>query len=253
MQTLFELFTALTLFFTPPAVDVPIEQPRAEKIAPSFKAMVAEYYTSHPELSRTGLSQRVLQRALAGYYNLKAQGKITRKEVLTLVDFDQPSTAKRLYVLDVTTGKILLQTYVAHGKNTGGNIAERFSNCPHSLQSSLGFYKVSEKYHGKYGYSLRLDGLEKFNDKARSRAVVMHPAHYVSEDFIRRHGRLGRSFGCPAVPYDVHKKLFPKIQGGSILYIHKSQADYVAQSKLLNPQTALLAALQGSAKQPRKG
>jgi len=252
MQTLFELFTALTLLFAAPAAETPTTQPQV-KVAPTFSAVVAEYYASHPELARAGLSQQVLQRALAGYYNLKAQGKITRKEVLTLVDFDQPSTAKRLYVLEVETGEILLQTYVAHGKNTGGNMAERFSNRPHSLQSSLGFYKVAEKYHGKYGYSLRLDGLEKTNDKARGRAVVMHPANYVSEDFIRRHGRLGRSFGCPAVPYGVHEELFPKIQDGSVMYIHKSQADYVAQSQLLNPQTALLAALQSVSTEPTKG
>jgi hypothetical protein len=81
----------------------------------------------------------------------------------------------------------------------------------------------------------------------------MHPANYVSEDFIRRHGRLGRSFGCPAVPYGVHEELFPKIQGGSVMYIHKSQADYVAQSKLLNPKTALLAALQNASGHPTKG
>ena len=155
------------------------------------------------------------------------------EEIVTIIDFSKPSTEKRLIILDLKEQKILHHTYVAHGKNTGENWAEKFSNKQGSNQSSLGLYKTAESYFGKHGYSLRLDGLEKgFNDKARSRALVLHSAAYVSEDFIKKYGRLGRSFGCPAVPLENSKEIIDLIKGGSCLYIYANDSCYLENSVL---------------------
>ena len=155
------------------------------------------------------------------------------EEIVTIIDFSKPSTEKRLIILDLKQQKILHHTYVAHGKNTGQNRAVKFSNRQGSNQSSLGFYQTAESYFGKHGYSLRLDGLEKgFNDKARSRAVVLHSAAYVSEDFIKKYGRLGRSFGCPAVPLENSKEIIDLIKGGSCLYIYANDSYYLENSIL---------------------
>ena len=153
--------------------------------------------------------------------------------ILTIIDFSKPSTEKRLFILDLEKQKLLYHTYVAHGKNTGQNIATKFSNNKGSNQSSLGLYRTAESYQGKHGYSLRLDGLEKgFNDNARSRAVVMHSASYVNEAFIKRHGRLGRSWGCPAVPVEFSKEIIDLIKGGSCLYIYANDKHYLENSSL---------------------
>ncbi len=155
------------------------------------------------------------------------------EEIVTIIDFSKPSTEKRLIILDLKQQKILHHTYVAHGKNTGQNRAVKFSNRQGSNQSSLGLYQTAESYFGKHGYSLRLDGLEKgFNDKARSRAVVLHSAAYVSEDFIKKYGRLGRSFGCPAVPLENSKEIIDLIKGGSCLYIYANDSYYLENSIL---------------------
>jgi hypothetical protein len=155
------------------------------------------------------------------------------EDIVSIIDFSKPSIEKRLFILDLKNQKLLHHTYVAHGKNTGANVATSFSNRKGSNQSSLGLYRTGESYQGKHGYSLRLDGLEKgFNDNARSRAVVIHSAWYVSEDFINKHGRLGRSFGCPALPVDVSKEIIDLIKGGSCLYIYADDTNYLENSIL---------------------
>lgn len=155
------------------------------------------------------------------------------EDILTIIDFSKPSTEKRLFILDLEKQELLYHTYVAHGKNTGVNMATKFSNNKGSNQSSLGLYRTGESYQGKHGYSLRLDGLEQgFNDNARSRAVVMHSASYVSEAFIKRHGRLGRSWGCPAVPVEFSKEIIDLIKGGSCLYIYANDVNYIENSIL---------------------
>jgi len=155
------------------------------------------------------------------------------ENIVTIIDFSKPSTEKRLFILDLRNQQVLYQTFVAHGKNTGANMATKFSNNKGSNQSSLGLYRTGESYQGKHGYSLRLDGLEKgFNDNARSRAVVMHSASYVSESFIKRHGRLGRSWGCPAVPVEISEEIIDLIKGGSCLYIYANDINYIENSIL---------------------
>lgn len=159
-------------------------------------------------------------KALQGFYALKAEGKIT-KDILTLVDFSLSSNTKRLWVIDLSTNTILFHSLVAHGKNSGEEFANRFSNVSESFKSSLGFYVTGEIYTGKHGKSLKLDGQERgVNDNARNRAVVMHGADYVSESFIRNHNRLGRSQGCPAIPVELTDDIIDAIQGKSCLYIY---------------------------------
>jgi hypothetical protein len=142
-------------------------------------------------------------------------------KIVTLIDFSLPSYKKRLWTLNLETGDILLNTFVAHGRNSGNETAEKFSNTPESYQSSLGFYLTDQPYSGKHGQSLRLKGLEKnLNDKAFERAIVIHGADYVSESFIEKHGRLGRSHGCPAIPEDLTTTFINKTKDGSLIFIY---------------------------------
>lgn len=159
-------------------------------------------------------------KALEGFYALKAKGKI-HNDILTLVDFSLSSNTKRLWVIDLATNTVLYNTLVAHGRNTGEEFAQNFSNVAESYKSSLGFYLTGEIYNGKHGRSLRLDGQERgLNDNARNRAVVMHGADYVSESFIRANHRLGRSQGCPAIPVEMTNEIIEAIKGQSCLFIY---------------------------------
>jgi hypothetical protein len=172
--------------------------------------------------------------ALKGFYELKEKGLIKR-DILTLVDFSLSSNAKRLWIIDLTTNEVLLQSLVAHGRNTGEEFANNFSNTPESFKSSLGFYATGEVYNGKHGVSLKLDGLEKgLNDYARKRAVVIHGADYVSESFIKYHKRLGRSQGCPAVPLEFASEIITMIKGQSCLYIYHPSINNFKQFKLVS-------------------
>ncbi len=183
----------------------------------------------HPNLP----SLTVLDLALEGYEKLENS---LENQVLTLIDFSLPSTEKRLWVIDVSHQEILLNTVVAHGRNSGELMANRFSNTPESFQSSLGFYKTAETYKGKHGYSLRLDGLEKgFNDRARDRAIVIHGADYAREEFAKMTGRLGRSLGCPALPSELSAEVIDIIKDGSLLFIYGDDPNYLNQSLLAQP------------------
>ncbi|WP_298648859.1 murein L,D-transpeptidase catalytic domain family protein, partial [uncultured Proteiniphilum sp.] len=140
----------------------------------------------------------------------------------------------RMYVLDMAKKEILFVSYVSHGRNSGENYATSFSNRDGSHQSSLGFYRTASTYKGGNGYSLQLDGLEKgINDKARQRAIVIHGADYCSENVIRSTGRLGRSFGCPALPRELTKPIIDTIKEGSLLFIYADQPEYLATSEVL--------------------
>jgi hypothetical protein len=158
--------------------------------------------------------------ALNAFYLLKERGLI-QKDILTLIDFSLSSNVKRLWVIDLNTNTILYNSLVAHGKNTGEEFANNFSNTNSSYKSSLGLYLTGETYTGKHGMSLKLDGLEKgVNDNARARGVVMHSADYVSNSFIQNHKRLGRSQGCPAIPAELLHDIVGTIKNKSCLYIY---------------------------------
>lgn len=176
----------------------------------------------------------VFKKAFKGYKSLVQNGKIVNDSILTIIDFTLPSSEKRLWMLDLKNRKVLAYTYVAHGKNTGLHYANNFSNKSGSLCSSLGFYVTGDTYFGKNGLSLFLDGMEKgINDKARERYVVMHGADYVSEKFIEQNGRLGRSFGCPAVSQEETEFIIETIKQKSCLFIHHHAKEYYQKSRYL--------------------
>lgn len=153
------------------------------------------------------------------YYS-KFYNKIENKNVVSFIDFSEPSSEKRLYVVNFSTGKIS-RYLVAHGKFSGELYATSFSNTPESKKSSLGLFKVQEEYNGQHGASLRMDGLEISNSNARARSIVMHPADYVSTAVVKSTGRLGRSWGCPAMNPSDWSIVRPLIKNGSLLLAYK--------------------------------
>jgi len=170
--------------------------------------------------------------AFKGYHKLKKEGKI-KKDILTIIDFTLHSSHKRMWVIDMKENKVLYNTVVSHGKNSGKEYATRFSNTPESHQSSLGFFATAETYIGKHGLSLRLDGLETgINDNARMRHIVIHGADYANETLIDAQGWLGRSFGCPALPMDNYREIINLIKDESCLLIfHNDNQDYKKKSE----------------------
>ena len=220
------LLPLIWIFSSTPPLPIPANN------SPEVEKSKSEIIWDHLSESYENIpSLEALDFALDGYENLE---KELEKQVLTLIDFSLPSTEKRLWVIDLTQGKILLNTVVAHGRNSGMLMAEKFSNRPESYQSSLGFYKTGETYFGKHGYSLRLDGLEKgINDQARNRAIVIHGADYAREEVAKMSGRLGRSLGCPAVPSELSKEVIDLIKDGSLLFIFADQEEYLNQSEYI--------------------
>lgn len=153
---------------------------------------------------------------------------------LTVIDYSLPSTEKRLWTFDLNKRKLLFKERVAHGKNTGGLKATKFSNVNNSKQTSLGLFRTADTYYGGNGYSLRLEGLDKgFNDLAMKRYIVMHGAWYVSDDMVKKHGRIGRSWGCPAVSDAVARKLIDTVKGGSYVFSYAEDSDWLNGSPIL--------------------
>ncbi|MDE3213872.1 MAG: murein L,D-transpeptidase catalytic domain family protein [Bacteroidota bacterium] len=180
------------------------------------------------------LSRQAFDFAMIGYKTLRSMGKLTNDSIISIIDFSLSSATKRLFVLDIKNYKVLFNTYVAHGKNSGLEFAREFSNNPRSNKSSLGFYVTGETYDGEHGYSLRLDGEEKgINNNAYKRAIVMHCASYASENYIRERGYLGRSLGCPAIPKSVYKPLIETIKDGSCLFFYSPNKNYLSHSVFL--------------------
>lgn len=184
---------------------------------------------------------KVFRKALIGFLNIQREHvDLNMQSVLTLIDFKLPSTEKRMWVIDLDKGKLLFNELVAHGRNSGGLYAESFSNEVNSLTSSLGFYLTGETYEGKYGRSLRLDGLEQgYNDRARERAVVLHGADYASQAIVDAQGRLGRSYGCPAVPFENKDAIVEAIDARTVFFINGEDANYEEQSGLLKAPAAI--------------
>lgn len=186
-------------------------------------------------LDKAGMNYDVFRYGMIGYYSLERQGKLSGRKIVSFIDFAKPSTEKRFYTVDLSTKTLKFHSLVSHGRNTGQNIATAFSNRPHSNQSSIGFYLTGETYIGSKGYSLRLDGMDGvYNDKMRERAVVMHDAAYVSEGWIRKYGRLGRSQGCPALPKEISRKVIDTIKDKTLIFAYYNDQKYLASSKHLN-------------------
>jgi len=186
------------------------------------------------QLEDLGLSKKAFIEGVKGYNYLRAQGKLNNDNVLSIVDFSLPSTQKRLFIIDMDHFKLLFNTYVAHGRNSGKEFAEQFSNRPESNMSSLGFYITKTTYNGEHGLSLRLEGEEKgINDNAESRAIVIHCADYVSEKTIKALGYIGRSLGCPALPKKYTKPIIETIKDGSCLFVYGQSPNYLSKSEIL--------------------
>jgi hypothetical protein len=191
---------------------------------------------------KTGLSADVLDRAVSAVSCGIAAGDLQAPPTLTLIDYSLPSTTPRLWVFDLHSGKMLFNELVAHGRNTGENMATHFSDAMESRQTSIGLFRTADTYVGHNGYSLRLDGLEPgFNGNARERAIVMHGAPYVDEDVAKANGRLGRSWGCPALREAVARKVIDTVRGGGVIFSYYPDAAWLKTSKFLNCSHAVQA------------
>ena len=184
-----------------------------------------------------------LDLALSAYTCASARGEFSQP-VLTLIDYSRPSTEARLWVLDLAEGAVRFHTLVAHGRGSGLGRAVAFSNVPESKQSSLGLFRTEETYEGQHGYSLRLVGLEAgVNDLAYVRNIVIHGADYATRKFAQRHGRLGRSWGCPALDPSVHRGVIDTIRGGSALFAYYPDARWLATSPYLRCGSRVVASV----------
>ncbi|MEO6549521.1 MAG: murein L,D-transpeptidase catalytic domain family protein [Ferruginibacter sp.] len=187
------------------------------------------------KLGSLGLGRQVFDYAMQGFNFMKEMGKLGNDQIISIVDFSKPSSKKRLFIIDLKNYKVLFNTYVAHGMQSGKEFANDFSNKPESNKSSLGFYETEGTYMGGNGYSLRLQGIEQgINDNANKRDIVMHGADYVDESLIRSRGYIGRSWGCPAVSPRLHKPIIDKIKNGTCLFIFSPDIKYLTHSKILN-------------------
>jgi len=193
-------------------------------------------------VERGTIDQDVLELALGAVACAVKSGSIEDPSTLTVIDYSRPSTAKRLWVFDLREQSLLYEELVAHGKGSGENLATSFSNEPDSHQSSLGLFLTEEAYVGKNGYSLRLRGLDEgFNDRAYERAIVMHGAPYVSDEVARTTGRLGRSWGCPALREGVARAIIDRVKGTGLVFAYYPDSGWLKSSKYLGDCSALAA------------
>ncbi len=201
--------------------------------APTDSIAISSSYESM-NLNELGLSKEAFDYAVHGFNYLLATGKLNNNHILSIVDFSLPAGKKRLFVIDIEKKIVLFNTYVAHGRNSGKEYANQFSNSPESFKSSLGFYVTKGTYNGQHGFSLQLEGEEKgINDNALTRAIVIHSADYVNENVVKSQGYVGRSLGCPALPEKLTKPIIQTIKDGSCFFMFSPQTNYVSKSAIL--------------------
>jgi hypothetical protein len=198
-------------------------------------------------LGEAELSPETFRSALKGYFNLQEK-KMLDNNMLTIVDYSKSCNQKRFFVIDLAQKKVLYKSLVAHGRNSGATFARDFSNQHASMKSSLGFFVTGETFNGQHGNSLRLDGVEaNINDNARDRGIIIHAADYVSEGFVKKYGRLGRSLGCPALPNHLNDSIINKIKDKSCVFVYYPDHTYLRKSSIINqtayatPELALMA------------
>lgn len=227
------LFRSLWLAASMAAFSSPLMASGA--VAPSLEQSLAK--------AAPTLNKKVLRHALAAMQCAVNNGSAPA-ERLAVIDFSLPSTERRLWVFDLERRTLLLRELVAHGQGSGDNFATRFSNVEGSHQSSIGLFRTAESYHGQHGYSLRMDGLEPgINDLARQRAIVIHPAPYVDPRWIDRHGRIGRSHGCPAVRPEVARMVVDSLKGGQFMFSWYPDRQWLQSSAYLNCKPQRVAAI----------
>jgi hypothetical protein len=201
--------------------------PVVKKVADSIYDLIS--------LGQYGLEKDVFYSAYKGYSYLLDKGLLKKTNLLTICDYSQSSNNKRLYVIDLLNSRLLFNTYVSHGRNSGNEYATSFSNYDNSNKSSQGFLVTSGVYSGKAGQSLHFDGMEAgINDRVRSRAIVLHGSRFVNENIMNSRGTIGKSLGCPAVPYGIHARIIDVIKGGSCFFINSQDSWYAQNSKILN-------------------
>lgn len=199
-------------------------------ILPKLPTVKSVYDSLHLNIS--GLSYQAYEFAKKGFDKLLEEGRLLNDSIVSIIDFSQPSIQKRLFIIDLKNYKVLFNTLVAHGRNSGRELATSFSNKASSYMSSPGFYITGSTYEGKNGYSLKLEGIEHgINDNAFERGIVVHGAAYVSQDLANAQGYIGRSQGCPAVPVSVSERIINTIKEGSCLFIY--HPSYIGHSHLL--------------------
>ena len=220
-----------------PAASLTPASPSMTTAEPSVPAFVLEHEDLLARLSANapGLDGKVLDMALQARTCAAAYGDIEGDSRLAVIDYSMPSTEKRLWVFDLVSGDVVFNEHVAHGQGSGGNMTTAFSNNDGSHQTSLGLFRTAETYVGGNGYSMRMDGLDAgFNDNARDRLIVMHGADYVNPDGAKQMGRLGRSWGCPAVRQAVAREMIDLLKGGQLLFSYYPQEEWVDSSRFLN-------------------
>jgi len=236
------LFSFFTVFFSFTNTDghniseiTKLTEPISEvsNISLTLDEEITQLYDVFVENNPSVPNLKSFKNGLIGYYKL-ADNNLIDKQILTIIDFSLSSKKKRMWVMDMAKNKILYHTVVSHGKNTGSEFATHFSNKKNSLESSLGFFITGETYFGKNGLSLFIDGMEKqFNSNARERYVVIHGATYANPSVIKNLGRLGRSYGCPALPMAVSQEIIDLIKNKSVLYIYSDDKTYAKNSKMI--------------------
>jgi hypothetical protein len=207
----------------------------ARKAELKMIGMEANMLFAEMQLADSGLNEKVLEYALMGYHRLLKRHALHNTDVLTICDFSQSSSLKRMYVIDMRNRRLLYRNYVAHGISSGEEFASSFSNSPESHKSSLGFYVTRNTYYGENGLSLRIDGMDRgFNSLASERNIVIHGAPYVSERILHKYGVMGTTFGCPAIPEELTDQLIPLLKDGSCFFIYYPSKRYLQNSSVLN-------------------
>ena len=215
----------------------------------ALAATCSTAYAANPQLlsklshAAPELNPQALKSALSAMQCAVNNGA-KQAQHLAVIDFSQPSTARRLWIFDLNRKTLVLRDLVAHGKESGENFATSFSNTEGSNQSSLGLFSTQESYVGSHGYSLRMDGLEPgINDQARERAIVIHPADYVNPQWSKTQGRIGRSLGCPAVRPQVARKVVDKLKNGQFMFAWYPDKRWLQSSAYLNCQPRQVASI----------
>ena len=209
--------------------------PAAKATSSDVDQYISDVYAQIDFGKGSRIAPEVFNKAMHGYLNLKEAGKLGDKELLTVADFTKSSTENRLWIIDLKKNKVVYNTYVAHGQGSGMDFATAFSNTDGTHASSLGFFVTGDTYIGQHGNSLRLNGMDNgFNNAALSRGIVVHAADYVSKGCIASQGRLGRSWGCPAVAPELAQPIINTIKGGTCLFIYYPQPSYLKTAVWLN-------------------
>lgn len=236
MRNIFVTAVLAMLVSSGPGIVAAKTAPRTRAVAAKPTAVSADSSLLDRAAARnSGVNLQVLDLALTAVSCGVASGDLDAPPTLTLIDYSLPSTTPRLWVFDMRTGTLLFKELVAHGRNTGDNLAVRFSDSMESRESSIGLFRAADTYVGHNGYSLRLDGLEPgFNSHARERAIVMHGAPYVNEEVAKANGRLGRSWGCPALREAVARQVIDTVRGGGVIFSYYPDPAWLQTSKFLN-------------------